>query len=67
MGISYRKSKKIGNSRVSVSTKSVGFSTGVKGARISLNSKRGARISLGVPGTGFRYTSLSRIFVKVIC
>ena len=57
MGFSYRKSTKVGkNSRVNVSSKSVGFSTGVKGARVSVNSKGKARMNFSIPGTGLRYT-----------
>lgn len=57
MGLSYRKSKKVGkNSRVNLSTKSASFSTGVKGARVSMNTKGKSRMTLSVPGTGFRYT-----------
>lgn len=45
MGISFRKSIKIGkNTRINLSSKGgVGFSTGMKGARISVN-KQGAKV-----------------------
>lgn len=56
MGFQYRKSKKIGNNtRLNVSNKSVGISTGVKGASFSVNSKGRSSINLSIPGTGFRY------------
>ncbi len=57
MGVSYKKTKRIGkNTRLNVGKKSVGISTGVKGARVSVNSKRGVRFNLSIPGTGFRYS-----------
>lgn len=56
MGVYYRRSKKIGkNTNVNVSSSSVGLSTGVKGARIGINSKGISSINLSIPGTGFRY------------
>lgn len=56
MGIQFRKSKKIGNNtRMNVSNKSIGVSTGIKGARISTNSKGRSSINLSIPGTGLRY------------
>lgn len=57
MSLYYRKSKNIGNgTRLNINKKSVGISTGVKGARISANSKGNVRMNLSIPGTGFRYT-----------
>ena len=56
MGVSYRKSKNIGaGTKLNVATKSVGLSTGVKGARVSINSKGTTGINLSIPGTGLRY------------
>lgn len=56
MGITYRKSKKLGNGvRLNVGKKSVGLSAGVKGARVSMNSKGQSRINLSIPGTGLRF------------
>lgn len=57
MGVSYRKSKKVGkNGRATVSKRGVSYSTGVKGARVSVNSRGKSRVNLSIPGTGFRYT-----------
>ena len=56
MGVSYRKSKNIGaGTKLNVATKSVGLSTGIKGARVSVNSKGTTGINLSIPGTGLRY------------
>ena len=56
MGFQYRKSKKLGNGvRLNDGKKSVGLSAGVKGARVSVNSKGQSRINLSIPGTGFRF------------
>ena len=52
----YRKSKNIGGGvRLNTGRKSVGLSAGVKGARVSVNSKGRIGLSLGIPGTNFRY------------
>lgn len=55
MGFSFRKSIKIGkNTRVNFSkTGGIGISTGVKGARISMN-KKGVRTTVGVGGLQYR-------------
>lgn len=56
MGFTYRKSKNIGSGvRLNTGKKSVGLSSGVKGARVSVNSNGRAGISLSIPGTGIRY------------
>lgn len=56
MGFQYRKSKNLGGGmRMNVGKKSVGLSSGVKGARVSVNSKGRVGLSLGIPGTNFRY------------
>lgn len=52
----YRKSKNIGgNVRLNTGKKSIGLSAGVKGTRVSVNSKGHMGFSLGIPGTNFRY------------
>lgn len=57
MALSFRKTKKISDhTNLNVNKKSVGVSTGVKGARVSLNSRGKSRVSLSIPGTGIRYT-----------
>lgn len=56
MGLQYRKSKNLGGGvRLNVGKKSAGLSAGVKGARVSVNSKGRVGLSLGIPGTNFRY------------
>ena len=61
MGWSFRKSKSLGkNSRLNIGKKSMGISTGVKGARISVNSKGRAGFSISAPG-GFRYRKSFKI------
>lgn len=59
MGFTYRKSKNLGGGvRMNVGKKSVGLSSGVKGARVSVNSKGRVGLSLGIPGTNFRYRKI---------
>lgn len=56
MGLQYRKSKNLGGGvRLNVGKKSAGLSAGVKGARVSVNSKGRVGLSLGIPGMNFRY------------
>lgn len=56
MGFQYRKSKTLGkNTKLNVSSKSIGISTGVKGAKVSMNSRGRSSINLSIPGTGLRY------------
>lgn len=53
----FRKSIKVGKgTRINLSRSGIGLSTGVKGARVSVNSK-GTRTTLSAPGTGISYTS----------
>lgn len=57
MGLNFRKSINIfPGVKLNLSKSGVGVSTGVKGARVSLNSKGQARTTLSVPGTGIYYT-----------
>lgn len=56
MGLNFRKSISIGkHSRINLSKSGIGFSTGVKGARVSVGP-RGVRKTVGIPGTGVYYT-----------
>lgn len=56
MGFTYRKSKNLGGGvRLNTGKKSVGLSSGIKGARVSVNSKGRVGLNLGIPGTNFRY------------
>lgn len=62
MGLQFRKSKNIGaGTRINIGKKSVGVSSGMKGARFSINSKGRAGISLSIPGTGLRYRKSIKI------
>lgn len=57
MGLRFRKSIKVGkNTRINLSKSGVGLSTGVKGARVSVNQK-GTRTTLSAPGTGISHVS----------
>ena len=56
-GVRFRKSIKVGkNTRINLSKSGIGISSGVKGARVSVNS-RGTRTTLSVPGTGLSYVT----------
>lgn len=60
MGMRFRKSFGIGKgARLNIGKGSVGVSVGAKGARYSVNSKRGVTTSVGAPGTGISYSSTS--------
>lgn len=53
----YRKSIGLGKGvRLNVGKGSLGISAGVKGAHVSVNSKRGVTTSVGAPGTGASYS-----------
>lgn len=53
----YRKSIGLGKGvRLNVGKGSLGISAGVKGAHVSVNSKRGVTTSVGAPGTGVSYS-----------
>ncbi|MCH5294024.1 MAG: DUF4236 domain-containing protein [Treponema sp.] len=54
MGFRFRKSMKIGPVRLNVSKSGLGVSTGVKGARIGVNSKGKVYGSVGVKGMTYR-------------
>lgn len=57
MGMRYRKSIGLGKGvRLNVGKGSLGISAGVKGAHVSINSKRGVTTSVGAPGTGVSYS-----------
>lgn len=58
MGFRVRKSFKIAPGvRVNVGKKSAGVSFGTRGARVSINSRTGARATVGIPGSGISYTT----------
>jgi hypothetical protein len=56
MGISFRKSFKIGPVKVNVSKSGVGASVGRKGARVGINAKGNAYVSAGAEGVYYRKT-----------
>ena len=60
MGWSFRKSVRIGPFRVNISKSGVGYSVGGKGFRTGVRSNGSVFQSIGIPGTGLRYTSSSR-------
>ena len=51
MGLRFRKSIKLGLVKVNLSKSGIGLSTGMRDARIGVNS-RGTYSSVGIPGTG---------------
>lgn len=58
MGFRVRKSIKIAPGvRLNVSSKSIGVSAGVRGARISANSSGRVTRTVGIPGTGISHTT----------
>ncbi|MBW3635023.1 MAG: DUF4236 domain-containing protein [Armatimonadetes bacterium] len=58
MGFRFRKSIRIAKGvRLNVGTKSLGISAGVKGARISTNTRTGTRATVSAPGTGLSYST----------
>lgn len=58
MGMRFRRSKSLGaGTKLNLSKSSIGLSGGVKGARISTNSKGRVTKSVGIPGTGISYVS----------
>lgn len=57
MGFRVRKSIKIAPGvRLNVSSKSIGVSAGVRGARVSVNSSGRVTRTVGIPGTGISHT-----------
>ena len=60
MGFNFRKSINLGGGlKLNLGKKSVGISAGVKGARVSVNSKGRKAATLSIPGTGISYTKTS--------
>ena len=56
MGLRFRKSLNLGGGfRVNISKHGVGYSWGVKGARITTTSRGTSRTTLSIPGTGVSY------------
>ncbi|MDI7818027.1 DUF4236 domain-containing protein [Clostridioides difficile] len=60
MGFNFRKSINLGGGvKLNLGKKSVGISAGIKGARVSVNSKGRKSAILSIPGTGISYTKTS--------
>ena len=57
MGWSFRRSKSFGLFRLSFSKSGVGFSFGMRGARVGVNAKGKKYVRGGIPGTGLYYQS----------
>ena len=60
MGWSYRKSMNLGPFRVNLSKSGLGYSVGGGGFRTGVSAKGRRYSSVGIPGTGLRYTTSSR-------
>ena len=56
MGWSYRKSVNFGPFRVNLSRSGLGYSLGGRGFRIGETARGRRYSSIGIPGSGFRYT-----------
>lgn len=56
MGFNFRKSIKIGPARINLSKSGIGYSVGVKGARVTKTAKGKTRTTLSIPGTGISYS-----------
>lgn len=62
MGLRFRKSIKIAPGvKLNFGKNSIGVSAGVKGARVSVNSKGRVTKSVGIPGTGISYVKTSKL------
>lgn len=62
MGLRFRKSIKIAPGvKLNLGRKSISISAGVKGARISVNSKGRVTKSLSIPGTGISYVKTEKL------
>lgn len=57
MGLSYRKSVKMGPFRITASKSGISYSAGVKGVRVTKRANGKVRTTLSAPGTGLRYTT----------
>lgn len=64
MGLNFRKSINLGKGfKLNIGKGSIGISGGVKGARVSMNSKGRKTATFSIPGTGISYTlNLNKLF-----
>lgn len=57
MGLNFRKSIRVGKYfKINISKSGIGYSAGVKGARVTVGAKGRTTATIGVPGTGISYT-----------
>ena len=57
MGLRFRRSISLGKgARINLNKDSIGLSFGVRGARVSANSKGRKTATVGIPGSGLSYT-----------
>ena len=64
MGLNFRKSINLGKGfKLNIGKSSIGISGGVKGARVSMNSKGRKTATFSLPGTGLSYSvNLNKLF-----
>jgi len=64
MGLNFRKSINLGKGfKLNIGKSSIGISGGVKGARVSMNSKGRKTATFSLPGTGLSYSiNLNNLF-----
>lgn len=64
MGLNFRKSINLGKGfKLNIGKGSIGISGGVKGARVSMNSKGRKTATFSIPGTGISYSvNLNKLF-----
>lgn len=64
MGLNFRKSINLGKGfKLNIGKGSIGISGGVKGARVSVNSKGRKTATFSIPGTGISYSvNLNKLF-----
>lgn len=64
MGLNFRKSINLGKGfKLNIGKSSIGISGGVKGARVSMNSKGRKTATFSIPGTGLSYSiNLNNLF-----
>lgn len=64
MGLRFRKSINLGKGfKLNIGKGSIGISGGVKGARVSVNSKGRKTATFSIPGTGISYSlNLNKLF-----
>jgi len=64
MGLNFRKSINLGKGfKLNIGKGSIGISGGVKGARVSMNSRGRKTATFSIPGTGISYSvNLNKLF-----